>query len=529
MKTLIDALIGFWRSLSGSADSKQQGPWPRTLKLLSFARRGWWIFKKSDDWSMAQFGLNVIFIGGPGAGKTSAMESFVRAGLRANAGAVGLVYKKETARDYERFAKQERRDIIMVRAGATPAEDPTNCCNILDWEINRHGVGGAVVEEIAYLISEVISTLSARYGNGKGDDEWQRMAMRLLKHILEIQISAYQRVDLRTLIKLLQSLPSSEAEVEREGGFKKQLQEALILARQNSGTARGYELDAAEDYLKEWASLSPRTTSSILTTLMTALDSMNRYPLRQLFFDRTTFTPDDVLKGKVCILDLPVDTHGEIARIGAILLKTVLYRCVKARDEEEESWRRPVMLLADEMQAFCGKADAEMANVSRAYRLCILGATQNLPNLLSAMGGDSTGAADVDSLVSNLQLRVVTLTNEEKTMKLLSELLGKVVKRRITRTDGITFGDGTFNVNSGGGYSEQVDYEVQPRAWSTLRAGGPENNMFVEAVVMGPFYGGRKFRVSERRFLRTKFDQTGKNRSGAVRIVAPRISVNGRR
>jgi hypothetical protein len=55
-----------------------------------------------------------------------------------------------------------------------------------------------------------------------------------------------------------------------------------------------------------------------------------------------------------------------------------------------------------------------------------------------------------------------------------------------------------------GGVSEQIDFEVQPKAFTSLRRGGPENGWLVEGIV---YQGGARFRQSGKTWLRAGFSQ----------------------
>lgn len=54
------------------------------------------------------------------------------------------------------------------------------------------------------------------------------------------------------------------------------------------------------------------------------------------------------------------------------------------------------------------------------------------------------------------------------------------------------------------GMSEQMEFEVQPRVFTSLRTGGPANQWTVDSIV---FQGGRVFAGSERTWLPVSFDQ----------------------
>jgi hypothetical protein len=368
-------------------------------------------------------------------------------------------------------------------------------------------------------LEQVTRTLSGQ--NSEKTDEWRAMALRLLRYALHIQIAAYAAIDLLELNALINDFPTSRNEIE-ERSFQPALRKALDQADRRSGTTHAYELRLVKDYLIEWADLPPKTRASIITTLKTFMDRLLSPTLYSLLFSpNPTFWPSAILDGSLIALDYAADS-GETARMAGLLLKETIYRTIQSR-KEEKTHRRPVAVIVDELQKFASPQDAEMSNVGRSYRLVFLGATQNIPSLAMALNSGEA-QAQVNGFISNLQTKVVTLTADQTTCTHLSDALGKVKKRLKSGSRSVSMGpDGSVTVNDTTGYSETLAYRVEPGDWQTLRAGGRENNLWVDAVLMGTFTGGRLFK-NGRRYLKVRFDQTMKNRLGSVRVIAPRIT-----
>jgi type IV secretory pathway TraG/TraD family ATPase VirD4 len=268
--------------------------------------------------------------------------------------------------------------------------------------------------------------------------------------------------------------------------------------------------------------MSPKTRSSIITTLKTFMDPMLSAELYYLLFSpKPNFWPSDVLQGKLIVLDYPAES-SETARMAAHLLKETIYRTIRTR-KEPPSHRRPIAVICDELQAFVSEEDRSMSNVGRGYRLVFLGASQNAPSLTAALGTAESAKSETDAFLANLQTKVITLTVDPTTATYLSDLLGKVRKRIDNGGSGTTFAaDGTVSFNSNRGFSETLEYRVEPAQWQTLRAGGREYNLWVDAVIMGSFLGGKTF-TNGRRYLKVRFDQSKRLRRGSVRVIAPQI------
>ena len=54
------------------------------------------------------------------------------------------------------------------------------------------------------------------------------------------------------------------------------------------------------------------------------------------------------------------------------------------------------------------------------------------------------------------------------------------------------------------GVSEHIDFEVQPRRFTTLRRGGPNSRWLVDGIV---FQGGRRFRQTGKTWIPVVFQQ----------------------
>lgn len=118
-------------------------------------------------------------------------------------------------------------------------------------------------------------------------------------------------------------------------------------------------------------------------------------------------------------------------------------------------------------------------------------ATQNISNFYGQMPTkDSSGRSHVESLLGNLQNRFFCQNLQHETNLWASESIGKVVIRRInagtgassSATSAVSGGSTSTSSNYNQGWAEQLDYDVQPRAFTGLRRGGlkrkkrPEDN-----------------------------------------------------
>jgi hypothetical protein len=82
-------------------------------------------------------------------------------------------------------------------------------------------------------------------------------------------------------------------------------------------------------------------------------------PLRKLFSTDTNVTPEDTFKGKVIIVDLPVQEFFLAGRVANLAWKYCFQRAVLGRMQPTDgNYLRPVFLWVDEAQNFITEFDA---------------------------------------------------------------------------------------------------------------------------------------------------------------------------
>src|ERR1017187_8991965 len=144
---------------------------------------------------------------------------------------------------------------------------------------------------------------------------------------------------------------------------------------------------------------------------------------------------------------------------------------------------RPVFLWADEAQNFITEFDAEYQAVARSAAGCTVYLVQNRESMLRVLGN----ASAVDSLLGNLQCKVLCQNSSPDTNEWAAKLLGE---RWITVT-GTNVGRGAEGAASSGvNRSEQRRYFVEPARFTTLKRGGEKHGRQVQAIV---YLGGHEF------------------------------------
>lgn len=487
--------------------------WPLSTELLRWSRR--------DPWILAQAVEGTLITGATGSGKTSGPFQYaMRALLRCGCGGLFLCAKRDAAGDYFTLAEREGRagDVIhfSLNSGQT--------FNFLTYEAQRHGVGKAIVENIVQVLMEAQEVISRKPGHQQGEDFFEGAMKQLLRNCLEVVITATGEIDLATVLGIVETLPQSSADVRMPEGL---LALELLAEAERKAPARAHELALARSYFtKAWPRLADRTRSSIAQTLSVLLDAFVRYPIHDLLLSGTTCSPDDVLAGKVVILDVSVKEFEHIGRVVGVIWKYCLQRAIESRVKAghyNPDALRPVFIAADEAQFWATKQDALFQQTARAARGVTVYASQSLANLYAELGGDPTGRAHVESLLGNLQTRLACQNSEPETNEWYARSIGR--KKQYLTSWALS---PWTSLPKGKSRTEHIDYDVQPRKFTTLKSGGPANGYLVEAILI---CAGRQFRANKQRWLKITFQQNPEQvrprwwRNGSVvRITAPDTS-----
>ncbi|MCB0079500.1 MAG: TraM recognition domain-containing protein, partial [Caldilineaceae bacterium] len=252
-------------------------------------------------------------------------------------------------------------------------------------------------------------------------------------------------------------------------------------------------------WLGSWPNLADRTRSSIVATWESVGDLLLHGIAHELVCTETNWLPELSFKGAITILDLPLQRFHETGRIVQGILKYTWQRAVLARDVTQEP--RPVFLWIDEAQGHISAFDYEYQSTARSARACTVYLSQSITNYHAKLG--SGAQANADALLGLFQTTIFHANSDAAT----NDWAAKRIGQHWTTTYNFNSGGGARNGarnNSSSGGSESVQYKILPSAFTTLRKGGPPNNLEVDAIV---FQGGRIWRASGETYLKTTFKQ----------------------
>ncbi len=436
----------------------------------------------------------VAVFGATGSGKTSGPARHLALGyLAGDFGGLVLCAKKEERRQWEQWAREtERRDdLIIIEAGGRWR------FNFLDWEASRSGEGGGLTLNIVALLDEIARAVASGAGRaeGGGDNKFFEDALHHMNtNLVDLPIFAGIPVSLPLLRSIVNTAPQNQEQAkdatwQRESACAAILREAENAVNQNFPENRDDFEECRQYWLQEYPALSEKTRSIITLSFSMLVRPFLTRPLRQLFSADTTITPEAAFKGRIILIDLPVQEYRLAGRVANLAWKYCFQVATLRRTQPTEPNRylRPVFLWADEAQNFISDFDAEYQAVARSAGGCTVYLTQNRESYRRVLGNDDA----VDCLLGNLQTKFFC-QNSGETNEWASRLFGEYWKEVTTTSFSNSYGITQPNDSSSGGIStqEQRRNYVDPARFTTLKRGGFLHQFLVESIV---YKGGHLF------------------------------------
>jgi TraM recognition site of TraD and TraG len=506
-----------------------------------------------DKFTLRDACQGVHVFGGIGSGKTSGSgKALAAAYLRAGFGGLVLCAKPEEVEAWQRYARDNGRENSLLLFG-----ERGGGFNFITYELARQGAAGigSVIECLMRILEA--ARLSQTNTSQGGQQFWDDAMRQLLRNTIPILYAATGAVQIPDIIRFVASAPTSLAQArDAEWQAQSYMFRTVLAARQKPlHPLDPGDFDKTGSYWRdEFSQLDPKTRSNISISLSTALDRFNRGRLHKAFCTETTLVPELTFHGAIIILDMSALTWNEDGIIAQQLFKYMWQRAVLSRNALEPRHReRPVFLWADESQYFVNSFDTDFQSACRGSRACTVFLTQSLPTYYAKMGGEHA-KHKADMLLANFVTKIFHNNADPETNRWAADTIGRSVQRRGTyneggstsRSMGMNEGEnsnwgtsasagssrdarGNYSTNSSfgsnrgegestgrnrgmsrgdsysGGYSETMDYEIEPAEFGrALKTGGPSNGGNVTAVW---FQAGKKFNDSRRNYLLTRFEQ----------------------
>ncbi len=493
----------FKRSLKRSP--RCVSPWDPSREILSF--------DLGDAVTLKDLYSGTQIFGSTGSGKTSGSMAALCKGLfSAGAGALCLCAKREDSVLYRQYARACGREGDVMRFGP---DSGLLHYNFIESELSRRDSGAGLVANLTALLSTV-SDLGDSGGKGgaggnRGEDTYFRRASeQLCRNSLEVIVQASGKVTIPDLQLFVATAPNSLDQVAsrdwQASSYCFQCLRRAEKALKNESQRKDYEL-AVSYFMNEWAPMSGRTRSSILSMLTSSLDQLSRGAARDLLSSPTSnVSPEMCWDGAIVIVDIPALLYHDVARLIGVIMKFCWQRAAMRRDLSKGD--RPMAIIVDESHLFAAAPDWEFQAVARGTNTATIYATQSISNYYEVFGNNSDSR--VHSLLGNLQNQIFHQLTDTKTVSYVQELIGR---RRQTFFNGSISNSGGWmdailpggdRQNVSGGFSESFEHEIQARDLNSLPKGGPAHDWHVGAVL---YQGGKTFKASGRTWMKVSIPQ----------------------
>jgi type IV secretory pathway TraG/TraD family ATPase VirD4 len=465
-------------------------------------------FSSNDPWTIGDACQGCHVFGSTGSGKTSGVLAAVLGSfLEAGFGGLFLTSKPEDAARYERYCRTAGRlhDLLVFGPNRLLRFNP------VDAELRRRDAGAGLTENIVSLLSTLLEVSERNSGQGEREDSgyWKRANRQLMRNAVDLLVMAKGRLSVPDLYRLVVSAPTSSEQLRSEE-WKNQsfCFQCLREAEERSQTPRERaDLGLVADYfLLEFANLSDRTRSVVLSTFTSMLDVLNRGIVRELMSGETNVTPEMAQEGKIILIDMPVKVFGDVGIFVQVLWKYCFQLAQERRNVDDNA--RPTFIASDESHLLAVSSDQVFQTTARSSRTAVCLATQGISNYLAAFGDKAE--AEVHSLLGNLQTQIFCQQSDIRTNAYSAELIGRSRQFLVSANHSYQPGDwmsGLIGQRSPGvssGVSETYEWEVQPGRFAALRKGGPPA-WAVDAIV---YQGGRRFSETGRPWTPTTFKQS---------------------
>lgn len=459
---------------------------------------------EGNPWTVRNACEGVQIFGGIGSGKTSGSgRALALKYLKAGYGGLVLTAKPDETDLWTSYCKETGRldDLCIVRPGGEYS------FNFLDYEANREGAGAGQSENIVMVLKTVIK---AGNMNGQGSNEafWDDALDMLLFNVIDLCLLSKKSLDIDDIYAITQTLPFDHTDLKKDGfkakAFGKTYFDLKDYLRDGKNYASNQDIRKFQSlsfyFWESFIKLNDRTRSVIEHMFWGLLFRLSRDPIYSLFCSKSpNLSPNDSLRGKVIVLDLPVKLYDKVGRDAQILFKYIWQRAMERRDIREDG-DKPVFLWADEAQNFIHEHDFAYQATARSSRVCTVYLTQNLPNYYAQLGGRE-GEYQVKSFMGTLATKVFHSNADHETNKYASELFGEVFKPFPVKSK--TMGN---EMSVSESYSWIKDSDVPPELFTGLKTGGPANNYKVEAYIHrqgAPWIKGN----DKQNYIKTHFTQ----------------------
>lgn len=454
--------------------------------------------------SLPKLTSHIFLMGASGSGKSSLLKLLMRELLNSGLGCVWFSVKSSEPEEAIAVIKstQMRNRLIHLVPGQFTF-------NVASYEMSRPGGSPA---SFARLLERLNEMLNRQSSGGEDGSFWKGLYSAALEHASTICWLAYRdKVTLEHIYDLINACPANEAQLKppkcKESKF-------YLISKQAEDNAQNPAewhavTQAINFFCQRVVHIGDKARGAMVTSCSNVIGPLMRHPVYETLCSSTsTFVPEMALEGNCVVIDYPILMHGTQALLFQNLLSIMITECALRNHNPTHV----TVLLKDEYQLLCASPefDSMAMSVARSHGICNIAATQSLPILRVAMGGDQQGEQFALSLLGNFNTQIVFANQCSETCQYYSRAWGEHREEFLTvneskpedKLDLMTFLFGPdrflFSV------SHQMTARCPVESFINLRRGGHINKRLVDAYLT---QGGLRFGPDGSPFKKITFQQ----------------------
>lgn len=462
---------------------------------------------EADVWRIKDASEGLLIFGSVGSGKTSASGSAAaNAFLQAGYGGLVLTAKPDEAARWIRLCQRNGRaaDCVHIAPGSG------HKLNIFHYETMRPGRRLSITDDLIELFRSVLGVSTGSKEKDRKDDFWTTAPNRLMGRLFDLFLLAHEPITLDALILFVESAPTKPSQP-----WQKIEYFSDIINRAQENADRGDDGDR-EDFQKAlhyWTQAYPAITeitrSGILAGFTAMADMLNSRGIKETIGSQTNITPEQILSGKIVILDFPLKEGSRSGLMVQAAWKLLFQQAIERRADKGLPTARPVFLWEDEGHLFFSQYDINFQPTARDCRAAHVILSQNFPNF-TARGHSRSSILSVFSAMNTciFHSNVDIDTNRWASDRIGEETTQKIRADRLWRNvspDEISiFSNDPEDVESIGSFSltEETKKAVRPEEFSQLKK--PEGGI-CEAIML---WLSHEFEINGgKNYCRLKFAQ----------------------
>ena len=374
---------------------------------------------EADVWRIRDASEGLLIFGAVGSGKTSGSGSAIGTMLlQAGYGGLVLTAKTDEAARWLRLCERtgRRQDCIHI------TQDSGHKLNILQYETQRPGRRPSITDDLVALFRCVIGVTSRSAQNNKGDDFWTVAPDRLMARLFDIFILSGEPFTLDALIQFVECAPTDvNIPWERIEYFADVIKRAKAAAEKGSNDDRDDFRKAFQYWTRAYPATTEVTRSGIITGFTAMADVLNGRGIREIIGSETNITPEQILSGKIVIVDFPVKESAKGGLMVQAAWKLLFQQAIERRADKGLSTARPVFLWEDEGHEFFSQHDVRFQPTARDCRASHVIMSQNIHNFLN-LGHD---AHAVYAVFAAMNTYIFHTNGDHETNSWASERIGE--------------------------------------------------------------------------------------------------------